>query len=132
MLLVYMEIEFHYADLSPHIERHQEGRQRDYAEDPELERTPGPLLSTSTWEQVRPRISQLLPANRFAELAQYYKNIQGLNDLLGEHTSPIDRVDRLGSQAVYVAKDCERVWKWIREEYIGRMDADLDPTVPEK
>ena len=130
--LASIEIEVHRTDLGPHIERNLEGKQRDYVEDPELVRTPGRVLRTSTWEQVRTRISQLLPAGKFSDLALYYASVEWINDLLDESTSPHTREDSLASGAELVDKDAEKVRKWIREEYIGRMGIDPhDPEVSE-
>ncbi len=115
--LVSIEIELHQTEYSSYQER----RPRDYVDDPELRDSPGRLLRVSAWEQGRTRIAQLLPADRFSDLALYYADVQWFNDLLDEHTSPYTREEHLTSLAEWLDKDAAKVRKWLREEYIGDM-----------
>jgi hypothetical protein len=80
-------------------------------------------LKTDAWEQVRPRLAQLLPPHRFANLAEYYVNAQQFNDLLDEHTPPKTRMQRLPYSAGSLANDLgPEVRTWMREDYIGPMN----------
>jgi hypothetical protein len=93
--IISVEIELHRSGFEPHQEREP----RDYIDDPELRRSPGRLLTTSTWEQARSRIAQLLPADGFSDLALYYADVQWFNDLLDDHSSEYDRAKYLPSLA---------------------------------
>jgi hypothetical protein len=81
---------------------------------------PGRSLSTDTWEQVRQRVAQLLPANRFASLAEYYLNVQHFNNLLDEYSSPLDKSQNLQSQANAIANELvPEIRGWMEKAYIG-------------
>jgi hypothetical protein len=115
--LVYVEIMLHKSlGLEEHLPRDPD----DYVTDSELVKAPGRPLRQDVWEQVRPRLSQLLPAGRFASLVEYYSTIQWFNELLEEHTPPRDRI-LLPSVAGGLAGDGPKVRDWIEAEYTGSL-----------
>ena len=115
MRLVYVEIMLHKSlGLEEHLSRDPD----EYVIDSGLVEAPGRPLRQDVWEQVRSRISQLLPADRFANLVEYHSTIQWFNELLEDHTPPRDRI-LLPSVAGGLAGDGPKVRKWIEAEYTG-------------
>ena len=94
---------------------------QDYTNDPGLISAPGRPLRTDSWEQVRPRVAQLLPANRFSSLSAYYATVQWFNELLDDHTAPKDR-DIVPNLAAGLSEEGPKIRKWTREDYIGPVD----------
>src|ERR687894_213365 len=104
------------------LEDHLSMDPNQYVTNPGLMRAPGRSLRTDAWEQARSRIAQLLPADRFASLAEYYSNVQWFNELLDDHTSPQTRRTFLPDLAHSLAADGSQMREWMREEYIGPMN----------
>ena len=117
--LVSVEIALHRA---LGLEDHLPMDPNQYVTNPRLMRAPGRSLRTDAWEQARPRIAQLLPADRFASLAEYYSNVQWFNELLDDHTSPQTRRTFLPDLAHSLAADGSQMREWMKEEYIGPMN----------
>src|SRR5215207_5280081 len=69
MRLVYVEIMLH---KSLGLEDHLSREPYVYVIDSGLVEAPGRTLRQDVWELVRPRISQLPPADRFANLVEYH------------------------------------------------------------
>jgi hypothetical protein len=99
--LISVEITLHKLGWEDHLNRDP----RDYVGDPGLIQAPGRSLRADAWEQVRPKIAQLLPSDRFASLGGYYSNVQWFNELLDDHTSPRTRMTLLPKVANGLAED---------------------------
>ena len=113
--LVYVEIMMHRSlGLEEHLSRDPD----EYGNNPGLIEAPGRPIRQDAWKQVRLRIGQLLPADRFANLVEYYSTVQWFNELLDDHTPLKDRM-LIPSVAGGLAADGPKVREWIEAEYTG-------------
>jgi hypothetical protein len=123
LCLVYVEAAVHQSVIRNHF--------RDI--NPEIFHSANPVrsLTTDDWIQVRSRIAQLLPADEFARLAEYYLNVQTFNNLLDGHTPSKDGRRQLQIQADSIANDLgPKIREWMRNFCIG--PGSTLPTAPSK
>ena len=82
------------------------------------QRQVGPPLVKEAWHQARVRLAQLLEnSGHYRDLADYYHDLQELNDLIGEHGSPKARGD-IKSRAVNLTNKGLNLRKWIKDKYL--------------
>jgi hypothetical protein len=83
-------------------------------------REPARALRIDTWQQARAKIAELLlNRERFSTLADYYLNVQTLNNLLDPHASPIQRRESIPGIVSLLDKQGTDIRHWIESDYIG-------------